>query len=988
MASRLKERGGGGGKVMALPPPQRSALDGTPTVKTMARKSPGRTPRLKERGGGGGKVMALQPPQKSALEGTPTVKISARKSPGRTPIVGKENARSVSRGKVAPGVEKMPVIPAGMRWSTSSVSRGKSSTDSEISRLIAEFRSRGSGTSNLEEKDKILPRQSNNPDPHGRRSPAIRHAASKSVNSRDDISATSGSHLRRSVSRLRGSNLDKVGDKTLEISDQRRKSGFFPKKREEFVVLECYSKGSTTVISGLESCRRSSDVSVIAGESKRSSQIFPDSTEGEETGGHGNTVILQSKRSHEIPAKENEGFAKMTSKGPSKREEATGKSDVKVVAVADSVAFVPQKKVDLKVSNNAKVTTVVSDCSLKLQEKLAYLEGKVLKIASDIKRTKDMIESNVPRQSKLLLSDIQSKISGIEEAVSLVIDGVDAVSSSSSSLPAKPESSQSDLDKNFTAPKKPTKDFNPDELEARFFPHHKLLKNRTSTVSSKENSQPLSLVDENAIALEFLASLEVDKLNCNTRRRNASLDSITVQETGSGATSSLDNQSNLVDTGDNSQYTTLESTLAANETLEDFDDQENKPVIIPSEETEDSAVDQLFEIGSKCSTGGWFVSEGEAALLAHNDGSCSYFDITNNEIKTQYNPPVDISTNLWGDCWLIRAPGPDGCSGRYVVAASAGNSLGSGYCSWDFYTREARAFKIEEEAASSSLARGSSFGGQQWWYRPCGPLLVSVSSGLATAQCYDIRDGERVLSWALDSCAASMEFSSPLQWRSSGKLVIAETDAIRIWDVNSLSPQSLLSVGSGQRVNALHVNNTDSELGGGVRQRISSSEVEGNDGAFSTVDEVNVIDLRVPSGVGLRMQKKSTIGGESIFSRGDSIYLGGAEATSSGGGQRTTSIVKEFSLRKGKLRAAYQMPKVNAHPHHAPLTQVWGSADLVMGVSGMGLFVFSAAAGDGESGGVADVFGPDDLCSPSFDHVGSRVLLISRDRPAMWRYIY
>ncbi|KAF3559743.1 hypothetical protein F2Q69_00015652 [Brassica cretica] len=41
----------------------------------------------------------------------------------------------------------------------------------------------------------------------------------------------------------------------------------------------------------------------------------------------------------------------------------------------------------------------------------------------------------------------------------------------------------------------------------------------------------------------------------------------------------------------------------------------------------------------------------------------------------------DISPNTLRDCWVVRAPGVDGNSGRYVVAASTGNTLESGFFS-------------------------------------------------------------------------------------------------------------------------------------------------------------------------------------------------------------------------------------------------------------------------------------------------------------------
>jgi WD40 repeat protein len=84
---------------------------------------------------------------------------------------------------------------------------------------------------------------------------------------------------------------------------------------------------------------------------------------------------------------------------------------------------------------------------------------------------------------------------------------------------------------------------------------------------------------------------------------------------------------------------------------------------------------------------------------------------------------------------------------------------------------------------------------------------------------YDIRDGDVVMKWEVSNPVIGMEYSSPLQWRSRGKVVIAGSESIGLWDVNSLDPQPLLSVASGKKVYCLHVNNTDAEVGGGVRQR-------------------------------------------------------------------------------------------------------------------------------------------------------------------------
>lgn len=191
---------------------------------------------------------------------------------------------------------------------------------------------------------------------------------------------------------------------------------------------------------------------------------------------------------------------------------------------------------------------------------------------------------------------------------------------------------------------------------------------------------------------------------------------------------------------------------------------------------------------------------------------------------------------MWRDCWIIRAPSADGCSGKYVIAASAGNSVNSGFCSWDFYTKDIRAVHFEEEAphvrtALAPLSNNTMYRtnpqlpymapeNRQWWYKPCGPLVVSTATCQKTVQIYDIRDGEQVMKWELQKPVLGMDHASPLYWRNRGKVVIAELDAISLWDVSSLTSQALLSVSSsGQRISALHVNNTDAEPGGGFRQR-------------------------------------------------------------------------------------------------------------------------------------------------------------------------
>lgn len=197
-------------------------------------------------------------------------------------------------------------------------------------------------------------------------------------------------------------------------------------------------------------------------------------------------------------------------------------------------------------------------------------------------------------------------------------------------------------------------------------------------------------------------------------------------------------------------------------------------------------------------------------------------------------PPPEVSPNIWRDCWVVRAPGSDGCSGRFVVAASAGNTMDSGFCSWDFYTKEVCALQVDAGTASSRIALGPlpnnirrnstssivTAEATKWWYRPCGPLIVSTASSQKAVKVFDVRDGEQIMKWDVQLPVLTMDYSSPLQWRNRGKVVVAESESISLWDVNSLTPQALLSVPTGgQKVSALHVSNTDAELGGGVRKR-------------------------------------------------------------------------------------------------------------------------------------------------------------------------
>ncbi|KAJ6689232.1 hypothetical protein OIU85_005615 [Salix viminalis] len=600
----------------------------------------------------------------------------------------------------------------------------------------------------------------------------------------------------------------------------------------------------------------------------------------------------------------------------------------------------------------------------KLHDKLAFLEGKVKRIASDIKKTKEMLDMNNPDASKVILLDIQDKISGIEKAMGNVAGtGTSKSGGNDTGTAVVVEKSESEKVEDV---KSSVKGLSTEELEERLFPHHKLLRNRTSlkapiaSCQSHESGCELKVeekfsgpIEDNKKAFEFLDSKGKEDKKVTTRDAKVGLESFEVQEMGDGSVSGKQDSSNMFNIKCEEDL-----DLTTDETLDEFDDQENRNTDMIGEETEDTCVYEVNKIGTKNSTGGWFVSEGESILLTHDDGSCSFYDIANCEEKAVYKPP-GVSPNIWRDCWMIRAPGADGCAGRYVVAASAGNTLDSGFCSWDFYSKDVRAFHIEDggttasrtvlgplpndtaptrNALSSILLHET----RQWWYKPCGPLMISAASSQKVVKVHDIRDGEQIMKWEVQKPVLAMDYSSPLQWRNRGKVVVAEAETISVWDVNSVNPQSLLSVSlAGRKISALHVINTDAELGGGVRQRATSAEAEGNDGVFCTQDSINVLDFRNPSGIGLKIPKICA-NVQSVFSRGDSIYIGCA-STRLAGKKHSRSQVQHFSMRKQRLVNTYSLPESN--PHSA-ITQVWGNSNLVMGVCGLGLFAFDAVKDD------------------------------------------
>lgn len=1001
--------------------------------------------RIKDRGGAGGKVTAMRPSKTLTPVSDKAPIETFRKS-----SAGKENPRPTSRLPAVtqkPAIRAMPRIDklsAGngsdgesrVRWSTSSVPRGRSSSPSDFTRLLSDLRKDKGSRVSLDRREKVS---------GGERDRSVSRGRVSRV-SVDRCENSSGGESDRSAGKVgKGVNGSRVLKKGFRDSS--------PKVNERSVnglriVPGCNDSENLDV-----NLKKNGDIAekseLKLDECKKNSNgVVAIDNFMEEVNLRLNSVKPSVCSNSEGPKLGQNSDSNVKLRGGSRVTDG-GREENCFVSKSDDVVGKIGKGVDSscrgsgqKSLNAMKVSEMSKEKGAsegvggrsgnkypsKLHEKLAFLEGKVKRIASDIKRTKEMLEMNNPDTSKVILSDIQDKICGIEKAMGHVASDSDANAGCSKSTGNDKEqikTAEKSQNKQADHGTSSVKGLNCEELEARLFPHHRLIRNRTSMKASLGSSQnfqsynvestgqlkpeekALSPIDENPIAVEFLASLSEDNSKVTMRDRHVGSEFCEVKEMDGATTSaSQDCESRIMGKPN------VELILTTDETLDDeFADQENRQAMVISEETEEeTCVYLLNEIGRKTTTGGWFVSEGESILLAHDDGSCSFHDIANSEEKAEYKPPSGLSPNVWRDCWIIRAPGADGCSGRYVVAASAGNTMDSGFCSWDFYSKAVRAFHIEEGTttrtvlgplSNNSVYRRNALStilapeNRQWWYKPCGPLLVSTASSQRVVKVYDIRDGEQIMMWEVQKPVLTMDYSSPLQWRNRGKVVVAEAETISLWDVSSLTPQALLSVSSsGQKITALHVNNTDAELGGGVRQRVSSSEAEGNDGVFCTPDFINTLDFRHPTGIGHRIPNPG-LNVQSVFSRGDSIFLG-CTSVRSAGKKQPCAQVQQFSIRKQRLVSTYALPESSAHIQHTAITQVWGNSNLVMGVCGLGLFVFDALRDDGlqsynidydNTQKAREIIGPDDLYSPSFDYSSSRALLISRDRPALWRHL-
>ncbi|KAI5055050.1 hypothetical protein GOP47_0030195 [Adiantum capillus-veneris] len=478
----------------------------------------------------------------------------------------------------------------------------------------------------------------------------------------------------------------------------------------------------------------------------------------------------------------------------------------------------------------------------------------------------------------------------------------------------------------------------------------------------------------------------------------------------------------------NLQFLQCDETLQFNSSDTYVDLAPDNELEVESDEMHSSP---LCPIGQRVATGGWYACDGEAIVLVHDDGCCSFYDVANMEEKALYKCPEGYPTISWSDCWMIRAPGSDGPAKTYIVASTSGSALDAGFCSWDFHSKALAAHHIENhftcldlnsspqcsppkrspELQTSCLLRSlasnrdstacHSFGSSmtranvcfsdpsvynessKWWYRPCGPLMVSAGTSLKQVAVYDIRDGEKVMTWETKQPIKCLDYSSPVQWRNNGKLALAEEQAISIWDVNSLNAQGLHYIElPGKRVCAMHVHNADAEYSGGVRQRLSSSDMEAFDGICCTQDNINILDFRVPSGVGICLPTPRQEM-QSVYARGDMVLIGGKNTT------LNRCFMQQWSVRMAQLVCTYAFQPAS-HQLHLSIPQVWGNSNTVMAVNGTGLHIFKGHTEltNGHCGlsEVKEVKGMPNLFNPSFDYSNRQVLLISRDRPARWCY--
>lgn len=537
--------------------------------------------RIKERGGGGGKITAAP--------------VTGKVSPasGRSVSVGKENSRPTSRVRAAtqkPALKPMARVDksaaaqaeeARSRRSTSSVPRGRSSSPSDFTRALSDMRKN--------------PSRPNLGSIRGKENGVSLKDLNGKPNVKSDLEKRVGKDLPKNGGFL--GEEDKVKIRVMNDKRSDIKEGIIGSVMVEIPNLE----KKNGLISVEEAERKFQENEKM----KKSVLEEVSSKSGVEAG------FRSSKFTDELKVKSG---AVGVLPGSTSRE----------------------SKVANRVSTAAPSGTAGNKYPSKLHEKLAFLEGKVKRIASDIKRTKDMLDLNNPDASKMILSDIQEKITGIEKAMVYVAgsDGdsrIGFVKSVERSGDGKEEKKGKDAQ--CTA-----KGLNAEELEARLFPHHKLIRDRRtlskSTLKGPEScalevgeSKDTVILDEKVIIFEDGANAE-ELLTALSKEESQVIEEASEMDdskTSIGESSSSNSRKDKVN---------VDAFLMADEKLNEFDDEERVPDMVFEEEVEEDSTYKLNDIGRKTSTGGWFVSEGESVLLAHDDGYCSFYDISNSEVQS------------------------------------------------------------------------------------------------------------------------------------------------------------------------------------------------------------------------------------------------------------------------------------------------------------------------------------------------------------------
>ncbi|CAK9213639.1 unnamed protein product [Sphagnum troendelagicum] len=692
--------------------------------------------------------------------------------------------------------------------------------------------------------------------------------------------------------------------------------------------------------------------------------------------------------------------------------------------------------------------------------RLSRLEGKVSQIAAELRETKALLEENNRICSNALFVDLQTKVANMERALTSGLgDMISAPQPEGEGvrdhevLGTKPISGSTESHRHSAASNgeiaghmravfggedlKERSSLQQRLLNSRPSLHEKLIGNRADLYEKLKHNRELLCnklatlggrdrvsagnCDEGAmVAAEFLLSLdEAQKLG-----GQAGDDSMVQSKTHVDLV-----KPSLSMSAVKNQY--MDFALEQLRSSGSFETQNTASGARSQEPTFDEEPEEsLHSIGDKTAVAGWFVKEGEGIAFAHDDGSCSYYDVPNMEEKARYSGPKNVSKGEWGDCWVIRASGSDGCSRQYFIAAAAGGARSAAaFCSWDLYDRTIAAYHCDSAPPTSSSPgfftvdspehAGFSHPGLEpnrrsfldtwaqnrntsgvpakaslWWYRPCGALVASAGTCLNTVSLYDIRDGECMMKWDTKNAVASMDFSSPVQWRTSSRLVVVEDEGLSLWDVEGMEGQRLHNVNLvGKQPRALHVHNMDAECSGGVRQRLSSSD-QHNDGVLCTNEAVNVLDFRVPAGIAMKIP---TFGEQvySVFTNGDMVLAGTGNVKIKpqtdvlrGGTENvkpsvTTQCCKvnQWSIREGKPMNVYALPEGEGKPSHPAINQVWGDARSVMALNEHGLYIFNADKGME----LQDVICADNSALQTFDYANSHLLLVSRDRPPLWR---